>query len=243
MIVTQVEDGFRVVTQADHARLAAEILALFRLPELTGHPRRAELLFAVAEHDNGWWEADAAPRLDPKSGGPLDFRGVAHAERLEIWRRGVARHAALRPYAAALLANHFFRLLTLWHREGEDRAALEEFQRLRDEHLAASGRTAAELAADEGWLELADTLSLALCADRVGPFCCRDLRAEIVFERWPASLRLDPFPLAGATRFEVPSRTILRAPYPDAVALGMALAAARWQPFIVRIAPGPSVGR
>jgi len=54
MLVRALDASLLVVTQADHARLAADLLALLRLPELAGHPRRAELLRAVADHDNGW---------------------------------------------------------------------------------------------------------------------------------------------------------------------------------------------
>ena len=72
MIVTAAPPGSRLVTQADHARLAADLLRLFRLPELLEHPRRELLLRAIAEHDNGWWEADAAPRL-LAAVGRLDF--------------------------------------------------------------------------------------------------------------------------------------------------------------------------
>ena len=77
MIVTTAPPGSRLVTQSDHARLAADLLRLFRVPELVEHPRRELLLRAVAEHDNGWWEADAAPRLDAKRVSALDFRDVA----------------------------------------------------------------------------------------------------------------------------------------------------------------------
>ena len=39
MIVTTAPPGSRLVTQSDHARLAADLLRLFRLPELLEHPR------------------------------------------------------------------------------------------------------------------------------------------------------------------------------------------------------------
>ncbi|MEZ5314259.1 MAG: DUF3891 family protein [Thermoanaerobaculia bacterium] len=110
MIVTPLEDSLRIVTQADHARFAAELLGLFRSDALRLHPRRALLLRAVAEHDNGWWEFDAAP--SPGADGmPPDFRSVGEADRREIWRRGVARHAASEPAVAALVATHALRLL------------------------------------------------------------------------------------------------------------------------------------
>ena len=74
MIVTRTPSGSRLVTQADHARLAGDILRLVRLPELVEHPRRELLLRAVREHDNGWWEADSAPRLAASGSTALDFR-------------------------------------------------------------------------------------------------------------------------------------------------------------------------
>ncbi|KAB2958267.1 MAG: DUF3891 family protein, partial [Thermoanaerobaculia bacterium] len=110
VIVREAGDAWLVVTQADHARLAADLLALLRLPGLADHPRRAELLAAVADHDNGWWESDAAPRVEAARGRPLDFLSIPLDLRLEIWRRGIERFAAERPWGSALVAAHFLRL-------------------------------------------------------------------------------------------------------------------------------------
>src|SRR5262249_53740757 len=63
----------RLVTQPDHAHLSGELLSLWRADGLPAHPRRAETLFAGREHDNGWREADAAPRWDAAAGRPRDF--------------------------------------------------------------------------------------------------------------------------------------------------------------------------
>ena len=53
MIVFREGDRLRLVTQPDHAAFAADLLSLFRLPDLVDHPRRADLLRAVRLHDNG----------------------------------------------------------------------------------------------------------------------------------------------------------------------------------------------
>ncbi len=93
-------------TQTAHALMAAEFCrhwgnADFAVPEPFDL-----LMTAVAQHDNGWWEWEQAPLLRD-DGYPMDFlAGPAGEEKLEIWRRGVARAAAQHPYAGALIWRH-----------------------------------------------------------------------------------------------------------------------------------------
>ena len=103
MIVRQTADAFQLITQPDHAALAAAIME--HSVALADHPRRASILFAVAEHDNGWSEPDAAPLIDPATGVPLDFISAPNDVRQGVWPRGVARLAD-DPWAAALVAQH-----------------------------------------------------------------------------------------------------------------------------------------
>ena len=81
MIVVSENDKFRMITQPDHAHFSGELISLWRADGLPEHPRRADLLFAVREHDNGWREADAAPRWDPERGRPHDFITLPVRER------------------------------------------------------------------------------------------------------------------------------------------------------------------
>lgn len=241
VIVREAGDAWLVVTQADHARLAADLLALLRLPGLADHPHRGELLAAVADHDNGWWESDAAPRVGAASGRPLDFLSIPPDLRLEIWRRGVERFAAERPWTSALVAAHFLRLSA--GRAGDPTLAVarEELERRRDELAAAAGRGAAELGGDERWLALADDLSLAACSADAAFLRQPGWRAEVATGAATGTaaveLRIDPFPLAGASRLALRARRIARRPWPDDRALGLALAAARWEEIAVRVAP------
>jgi hypothetical protein len=254
MIVAREADAYRVVTQPDHARLAGEMLALWRGDGLPANPRRSEVIFAGREHDNGWREADAAPRCDG-AGRPVDFIAMPPRERIEIWERGTSRFLEPRlgrpprPYAALLIVRHARELHRTARRESAWRdfvcrlAALE--RRLRLE-LGAGGRA---LAADYRLLNIADTLSLAACAGWARTLALPGLEARLETrldarlearldgnDAVGATVLLAPLPLAGATTFRVPCRRIPLRPYRGDADLGGELAEARWQELPVRLA-------
>jgi hypothetical protein len=241
MIVRPTRDGFLVVTQADHARFAADFLGLVRLPELVAHPRRAELLRAVAEHDNGWWEADAAPRRDPETGGPLDFRRVPSDLRREIWTRGVERYAEESPGVAARIATHALRLYEMFptHRNDPEAPAFTQaLAKRRDELREAAGLSAEQLAHDDAWLRLADEVSLAACTGDPRLVTTPGWRAERDESAGDVEeLRLSPFPLAGTTRLTLRARHLLPTAALSASELGTLLATSRWEPLPLRLAP------
>jgi hypothetical protein len=244
VIVVPEEGRLRIITQHDHAHLAAQILSLWRADGLPDHPRRADLLLAVREHDNGWREADSAPRADPETGRPLDFRTVPREVRIELWRRGTARLAADRPWPALLITHHALAL----HRELRSEEPWEEelfapldelYEELLERAGSSPGRAREEAAADYRFLGLADALSLAACAGWTEP-------GEQGGYRWryrpggrevAGELAVEPFPLAGATTFRVPCRSIPDRPFRGDADLGGELAAARWTETRIRVVP------
>lgn len=236
MIVGDAGDGrLRLITQPDHAHLAGEILSLWRADFLPEHPRREELLFAVREHDNGWREADSAPRVDPATGRPMDFLSVPDSLRQEIWRRGVERYRESRPYPAALIAEHALSLFGRAEGEGWPEL-LEKFKKNQDESLERSIRSREVLESDYAWLRLADDLSLWICTGR--PDLERPgRRGRRVGDAW----ELHPFPFAGATTFQIPCRHLRKGVYPGDASLAVAAATARWEEVPVRLRP-PSTG-
>ncbi len=251
MIVAPTPRRTRLVTQSDHARLAADLLRLMRLPELIAHPRRALLLRAVSEHDNGWWEADAAPRLDAAGGMALDFRHFPPDLRQEIWRRGVERFSGDDPYLAALIATHALRLLPRVAQAPEEPswAALRaDLEGRRVELLAAAGETLATLALDDLWLEVADGLSLSACTGAAG-FVRRPgwqvevaedfgaHTAETADEARAVELRLQPFPFAGVTSFALACRWLEPGRFASTAELARALAASAWSRLRIRVRP------
>jgi hypothetical protein len=234
MIVVPESATLLLVTQPDHAHLSGELLSLWRAGGLPDHPRRADLLFAAREHDNGWREADAAPRWDAGRGLPHDFLSLPRRERIEIWERGPCRFAAERPYAALLIARHALGLFR--NRRGE-----EDWDRLLDfledfaaGLLAETGAAREELEADYPLIDLADLISLTACTRRSEPAGRYGTRIEPLED---GELCLEPFPLAGATTFRVPCRRIPRRDYRGDADLGGELATARWEEMSVRIAP------
>lgn len=251
MIVVPDEGELLVFTQHDHARLAGEVLSLWRSGGLPEHPRRDELLFAVREHDNGWREADSAPRVDPATGRPHDFATLPREARIELWVRGAGRYAGRRPWAALLITRHALAL----HRDrrGEepwDEEMFAPLDELYEALLEGTGAAEEEVAADYRYLELADALSLAACNRWTEPTQRRDHRF-----RWLADgrrvgregagevageLELDPFPLAGATTFRVPCRRLPDRPYRGDADLGGELAVARWEEVRIRLIPAAS---
>src|SRR5437899_706682 len=103
MIVRQAGANLYLITQPDHAHLAARIIE--HAVALTAHPRRDAILLAVAEHDNGWAEEDAAPILNPATGQLADFINAPPVVRQRVWPRAVER-VGQHPWTAALVAEH-----------------------------------------------------------------------------------------------------------------------------------------
>jgi hypothetical protein len=155
-------DSLLLITQPDHARLAADILACWREGGFADHPRRDVILEAAREHDNGWIEEDALTHVDA-SGEPLDFIAVPSAVKHRIWPRAAARVGGVNPYAGALVAEH---ALTVHGQQRTDPAWQPFFHRmdaLRAELLGRCGDAAAAVRDDYPFVQTGDQLSLIFC--------------------------------------------------------------------------------
>ena len=160
MIVREDDSSLWLITQPDHAQLAGQIMA--QCAALRAHPRRETILRAVTEHDIGWRDVDAAPRLRPGHSVIADFITIADDVRREIWPRAVAMLAD-EPYAAALVAQHALTAYGRYRGEPGWSTFFRTMEDLRDAQLKTSRLTPAELDADYPFVRLGDVISLAFC--------------------------------------------------------------------------------
>lgn len=160
MIVRPAQDGVHLITQPDHAHLAAQIIE--HAVTLERHPRREAILLAAAQHDNGWTEEDAAPIVNPATGHPADFINVPVSVRHRVWPRAIQR-LAQHPWPAALVAEHAVVVYDRFRVEDDWAPFFAEIEAARDQMVRASGLTSRELVSDYTYVRLADLISLFFC--------------------------------------------------------------------------------
>lgn len=174
MIVREDTDGLLLITQPDHARLAAALLAAWQGDGFPDRPTRPATLLATTHHDDGWVEEDRRPRWDPEQRRPYDFITLPHEPRQGIWRRAVPALGARSTYAAALVAQHAVTITRTSRMDPAWAAFLGEMERARDDWFTASSPAGAgaldpdpgdrlSFLRDYAMLALGDLLSLVFC--------------------------------------------------------------------------------
>jgi hypothetical protein len=212
MIVRPDGSSVLLITQPDHAALAAGLMARWTTRGLIDHERRDSILHAIAEHDNGWREVDASPIVD-EHGALLDFVTAPIAVRQAIWPRG-ARRLAADPIAAALVAEHALYIYRRFHGDPAWTAFFSDMQAIRDEFAAGADLPAADLARDYFFVRMADLMSLAFCAGWTEPQELDDTIVRLVDGQ---TLVVQPDPFEGTTiEFEVAARRLPTAPFASA---------------------------
>jgi hypothetical protein len=214
VIVRRLGDDLQLITQPDHAQLARRIME--GCVPLAMRLRRDAILHAIGEHDNGWAEEDAAPRVNPETGQVFDFVTAPASVRQIVWPRGVARLAGT-PYAAALVAQHAITVYDRFRSEPEWTSFFEGMERARHEMLRAAGLGLDDLLPDYVFVRLADLISLTFCTgwtdeQRYGEWVVQRVgtrvavtpdafgRAEIPFEIRAREMRDRPFRSDGELR-------------------------------------------
>lgn len=109
MIRRDENNSWLLITQHDHAGLAGEIMEYWGNESFCGPEPRDEVLFAIREHDSGWRQWDALPKIDPESGHPANFMEMDTSEQSEIWERCFRASSDDHSYASSLTALHFAR--------------------------------------------------------------------------------------------------------------------------------------
>jgi hypothetical protein len=197
MIIRRHDDSLLFMTQPDHARLAADLLAHWSADDFTAHPRRDALLLAAREHDNGWREVDQAPLFSAASGQALDFISVGDDIKQSVWPRALDRLATTSAYAAALVAHHAISVYDTQRNNPTWAAFFEQTTSRRDQELARTEHGQTELLQDYRFLGVADLLSLSFCSawvDERERFGCRVRYADGTINVTP-SLFTEPIPV------------------------------------------------
>lgn len=168
MIVRSDGSSQLLITQPDHAALAACIMRGWRANGLPDAPRQSVILYAVEEHDNGWREVDAAPVVDGVTGRILDFVSAPARIRRMVWPRGVERLAAT-PYAAALVAQHAVHVYRRHRSDPGWTPFFAEMEAVRNRHLDIANQrqpaplTLDDLLRDYFFVRAGDLASLTFC--------------------------------------------------------------------------------
>ncbi|HET6324726.1 MAG TPA: DUF3891 family protein [Planctomycetaceae bacterium] len=127
-------DDWIIIEQIKHANLAAQIARAWgneQFESLTAHPTGTPLHHAVSQYDDGWNEWDWAPRLDPRTGKPRDFREMRMSDATAIWSKSVRAAESPFPLAAYAVSRHFCYLAELvrdgGRHDADDLAAVTRF--------------------------------------------------------------------------------------------------------------------
>jgi hypothetical protein len=156
MIVRAAAGLAHLITQPDHAALSGRIMENWA--PLAGESRRASILLAIGEHDNGWTEPDQHPTIDA-NGRVVDFVNAPAKLKQDVWPRGVETLAA-DPLAAALVAQHAITVYDRFRGDPEWTTFFAEMEIIRDEHRARAGVSQDVLAADYAFVRIGDLISL-----------------------------------------------------------------------------------
>lgn len=239
MIRRDAPDAWLLISQVEHARIAAEIAEAWGNDQTPSLPRRDEFVAAVRHHDHGWSEWEAAPTRNPATGRPRDFLEMPMPDATAIWTRSIDACANLSPWCGLWVSRHFGRLAEQAHQhradDGDREAAATFLQQQRgrqtDWRRGLTGRHTPELEeAGFQWLRFFDLFSLWLCcAERTGPetLAVANVPSMQVSPCGPTGVALDPYPLA-SERLDLSVSTIAlpRREYRSDILLRTAIASA-----------------
>lgn len=84
-MIRRVQDNdWLLISQLEHARIAAELAEAWDTEELSEFPHRDELLSAIRHHDDGWAAWELAPTIN-QQGEPRDFTEMSMQIATSIW--------------------------------------------------------------------------------------------------------------------------------------------------------------
>lgn len=159
--------------QHEHGLLAGEFAKWFKEEHTPAEGRRAEVLWAVSNHDRGWIDLDETPFWNDAEGQPYSFLDFPVVPKLTFYRRGIDEIEAQTPYGALLCSSHFERLIEV---SGEECPELTQYLEGEADRRARIHRALeqsqpleeGELYYDARLLQFCDDLSLFLALSKPG---------------------------------------------------------------------------
>lgn len=163
MIIRRLPASHQLITQPDHAALAARIMRRWEPRHFPDSPRKASILAAIEQHDTGWAHVDEMLVVDETTGQLLDFLQIPDVLKRDTASSGIDRLSD-DPYAAALVAQHRLHVYRRYVGDPEWQTFFGAVQDARDSFLRADDRwSLTELLRDYSFVRAGDLASLAFC--------------------------------------------------------------------------------
>ncbi len=211
MIIRHLASSHQLISQPQHAALAARIMRHWQPDHFPESPRKASILNAIEQHDNGWAEIDEALVVDEATGQLLDFIELPDMLKRDTSLRGIERLAS-DPYAAALVAQHRLHVYRRYAEHPDWSAFFARVTAARDTYLRPVSLD--ELLRDYTFVRAGDLASLAFCNNwtDVDPDGC-----DYAMRLKGTSLFIIPDPFGGRTiEIEIEAREIGHQPFDSA---------------------------
>lgn len=105
MIVAEADDGYRFVTQPDHAALVGLFADHWGNDEFEAPDPSPSVAIAAHTHDDGWWSRDRRPHLRD-DGTPENFTEIDAGPWIALYDDGIESVIELDRYAGLLVSMH-----------------------------------------------------------------------------------------------------------------------------------------
>lgn len=174
MIIAKSADGFRCITQHDHAKVAGQCALAWGTGGFASPTPDGSVVTAAFAHDTGWREFDQRPRIetdadtdDPR---PINFHELPAQRWVEMYEQGIGTVANLDPYAGMVvslhgvgLQNRRYGLTPEWSKPDEtfhafiqneqqrQRRLLEQITEQADRSVSAEDRTTLARLWEDNW--------------------------------------------------------------------------------------------
>jgi hypothetical protein len=106
MIIQEQGDQLILIRQTDHAVLAGFFARALGNKNFSRPEPFESFCLAAAEHDNGWYEWELLPQIDPKTFTPYNFMTIPTEEHIALYQRGIERVVRADRYAGLLVSMH-----------------------------------------------------------------------------------------------------------------------------------------